>query len=154
TNVVEDLSEFEVEVEGTVNLESLSGLGFVPEVQLGGDVITPDSPPDERTVRFVAEVEIVGDAVVVRPYDIDGLALGFRDLHVGPLTLAGSISSDGYVDGELQPLTIAGSITAAFDDLDIGLDLALTGDVVEGPNGPEAHATGHVAFDLLHDGGV
>src|SRR5690606_16350599 len=28
TNVVEDLSEFEVEVEGTVNLESLSGLGF------------------------------------------------------------------------------------------------------------------------------
>lgn len=151
---VQDLSEFVVTVDGTVDLSGFAALPFDPVVQLGADVITPASPADERAISFSAFVQST-DPLVVTPLDLGPITLGMRDLTVGDVVLDAELRADGFAGGVLQPAiggearitggigTITGSVTASVD-----------GAFVDGPTGTEVDATAVVGFSAAQRGGV
>ncbi len=146
---ITDLAHFVVALEGTVDPSGFTGLPFDPVIQIGGDVITPDSPPGDRRIAFSAEVDGV-DPLVVRPLDLGPLTLGFTGLEVGDYALAGQVVADGYVGGVLQPrVCLEVSVTGGFDALDLGAALEACGSITETPTGPrialEATATASLA---------
>lgn len=143
---VVDLSQFEVAVDGTVDLSGFADLPFEPVLQLGGDVITPASSVAERAISFSASVSSV-DPLVVTPLDLGPITLGLRDLTVGDVVVDAEITAAGFADGALLPeLGGSASITGGFGDLTGSLAADLEGRFVDGPTGVEIEATAVIGF--------
>ncbi|HSL75297.1 MAG TPA: HYR domain-containing protein [Ilumatobacteraceae bacterium] len=143
---VRDLGEFEIAVVGTVDLSGWVDTGIEPVLQIGGDLITPSSPPEERTIAFSASVDSV-DPLVVRPLDVGPIVLGIRNLEIGDVVLDAEVRADGFVDGVLQPaLGGTASITGGFADVEGAITATLGGSFVDGPTGVEIDATATVGF--------
>lgn len=151
---VQDLSSFIVRIDGIVDMSRFAGLPFTPTVQLGGAVITPTSPLEERRFSLAAHVQST-DPLVIVPTDIGPLGLGLQGLEVGEVTIDASITVDGLEAGASAP-TVAGSarIAAAFDELTGSIDATLTGTVTNGAHGAELDATAVVGFSAAISGGA
>ncbi len=151
---VQDLSEFVVTVDGTVDLSGFATLPFEPVVQLGGDIITPASPVEARRISFRAFVEST-DPLVVTPLDLGPIMLGLRDLEVGNVVLDAEVRADGFAGGVLQP-AIGGeaTITGGLGSITGSITAAVDGEFVDGPNGTEVAATAVVGLTAAQQGGV
>ncbi len=143
---VVDLSQFEVAVEGTVDMSGFAGLPFEPVLQIGGDLITPTSTAAERAISFSASIDSV-DPLVVTPLDLRPITLGLRDLTVGGVVLDAEIRADGFENGALLP-AVGGSasIRGGFGDITGSVDATVDGSFVDGPTGVEIEATAAVGF--------
>ena len=150
----DDLAEFDIHVDGTVDLSGFADLPFTPVVRLGGDPITPTSSAAERAVSFSVAVDSL-NPLRISPLDVGPVGLGLRDLTVGPLTFDVEIAADGYVDGVLQPgfavtVDVTGGDWPVFEPgLSIEID---NGQFVDGPNGPEVSFDAVVGFSAGDDG--
>ena len=96
------LDAFDVTVTGSFDQDEMADWPFTPQIQLGGEVVTPTSDPDANTFTFSVSVESLAEGVV-RPLDLGPIGFGFEGVEVGRSELDGFISFDGWVDGELQP---------------------------------------------------
>jgi hypothetical protein len=149
-----DLSQFVITVDGTVDLSGFAALPFDPVVQLGGDVITPDSPAAERAISFSAFVQSV-DPLVVTPLDLGPIGIGLRDLTVGEVVIDAQITAAGFVGGVLQEqLGGSASITGGFGTIEGSLSADLSGEFVDGATGTEVSATARIGFDAAQRNGV
>jgi len=151
---VVDLTEFEIAVEGTVDMSGFAGLPFVPVLQIGGDLITPASPFAERAIAFSARVESV-DPLVVTPLDLGPITLGLQDLEIGDVVLDASINADGFENGVLLPqLGGSASITGGFSGITGTFAADIDGSFVDGPTGVEIEATAVVGFSASNRNGA
>jgi hypothetical protein len=96
------LDAFDVIVTGSFDQDEMAEWPFSPQIQLGGEVVTPTSDPDANSFTFSVSVESLADGVI-RPLDLGPIGFGFDGVQVGRSELDGFISFDGWVDGELQP---------------------------------------------------
>ncbi|MCU0261485.1 MAG: hypothetical protein MUE78_10735, partial [Ilumatobacteraceae bacterium] len=105
----DDLSVFEVSVVGRFDFGGFpSDAGFTPRIGLGGDVVTPSSPPEDNRFTFSVAVDAL-DAGEVRPIDLGPFTLGFDGLPAGDHVFGAELTLDGYANGVLQT-GVAGSV--------------------------------------------
>lgn len=151
---VQDLSSFIVRIDGIVDMSRFASLPFTPTVQLGGAVITPTSPIEDRRFSLAAHVQST-DPLVIVPTDIGPIGLGLQGLEVGEVTIDASITVDGLEADGSAP-TVAGNarIAAAFDDLTGSIEATLAGSVTDGAHGAELNATAVVGFSAATSGGA
>ncbi len=154
---VVDLSEFVVEVDGTVDLSAFDALAFDPVVQIGADVITPASPPAQRAVTFTALVAT--DPFTVTPIDLGPITLGLDNLTIGSgdtaVVIDAEIHADGFQDGVLLPVVGgSASITGGYDNISGSIDAVLTSAFVDGANGVEVDGSATVGFSAATRGGA
>ncbi|MCE7882617.1 MAG: hypothetical protein DYH08_01925 [Actinobacteria bacterium ATB1] len=149
----EDLDSFDVAVTGHFDFASMAALPFTPVIGLGGDPVTPSSPPEDNVFTFTIAVDSLSEGQV-RPWDLGPITLGFDDLEVGDVTLGAQLTLGAYADGEwVDDFGGSLSIEGGLDDIagEATIDVAGALDITSGGAALDLSGTFSISADLSED---